>query len=354
MKNILMVLLYSVSFFLVGQTTDELNNSSNWSKHVEGSIEYYTKKDLGKIPVLCFHKIGTESRYELTATNFENFLIYLNDNKFYPLSDKELINRDFSKVPTGYTPIVLGSDDASEGNFEYKTSTGDRIHGPIDLETGKPELLKDTMVYLLEKHLSKVNEKINFTFYISFDGLPFRQSGGQESTDKYYRGLDVVGTKINYLLDNFIVGIHTVTHRVTKDITVEDFEWELNEFFDIMNEYVGSRVNEINTLAYPYGCADLDPKLREMIVGFRYGSGSLVIGAFDFDGYFSRSSFDSRFDNMEVSRLGVDNQNIERVYGFLESVPLFNTKRVIVVKNKEALNGVNYNDEDTIIINEGL
>lgn len=352
MKQIYIV-LFILTFFSLSADINrsELDSRDIWSKKESGSTTYYTKKDLGRIPVLCFHKIGLDDRYELTAANFEEFLIYLNTNKFYPLSDKELLLRDFSMIPSGFTPIVLGSDDASEGNFEFKTIGTDKINGEIDRSTGSSENLEDSMVYLLEKYIKPVNERINFTFYISFDGLPFRQSGGSETTGKYYRGIPVVKEKINYLLDSFIVGIHTVTHPITKNTDANKFKWELDEFFSIMRDYVGDRSNLIDTLAYPYGCADLNPELREMLVGYE-NKNQTILGSFDFDGYFSKSPFNSRFDNFEVSRLGVDNQNIDNVYGFLESVKLFDTTRVIVVESEDDLASINYNSDDTIIIGE--
>lgn len=330
---------------------DELGNSAEWDRKDFGSITYFTKKDLGKIPVLCFHKIGENPRYEITADNFEIFLKYLILNNFYPLSDKELIKQDFSMVPTGFTPIVLGSDDASEGNFLYKTVNGDSINGIIDYSLGNVELEHESMVYLLNKYLKPSNGTINFTFYISFNGIPFRQTGGQESSGKYYRGLDVVRTKFNYLLDNFIVGIHTTTHPVTKDSSVSDFKWEIDEFYTILNEYVGDKISLIDTIAYPYGCAVLKPEMRKMINSYTY-KGTSIIGGFDFDGYFSKSPYSGSVDNYDISRFGVDNQNINNLYGFLENIKLFSTERVIVVKSKDDLLGIDYNEHDTIIVGE--
>ena len=71
-----------------------------------------------------------------------------------------------------------------------------------------------TMVYLLEKYLPKVQGKINFTFYTSFNGVPFRQTGGTTSFGENYRDIPIVGYKLNYLIDNFYIGIHTVTHPI--------------------------------------------------------------------------------------------------------------------------------------------
>ncbi len=329
----------------------DLQDSSVWSRQDKGSVSYFTKKDIGKVPVLCFHKIGEEPRYEITADKFEEFLKYINNNKFHILSDKELVLNDFSMVPTGYTPIVLGSDDASEGNFLYKTLGGDTINGELDYSTGELQLEGSTMLSLLEQYIEPVNGKINFTFYISFNGIPFRQTGGKAATGEYYRGIDIIGSKFNYLLDNFIVGIHTVTHPVTKNTSAVDFKWEIDEFYNILDSYVGDKTKLINTLAYPYGCADLKPDMRDMIKGYNNG-GLNIIGAFDFNGYFSRSPFSGKVDNYDISRLGVDNQNIQNVYGFLESVKLFNTNRVLVVKSRGDLDGVLYNDSDIIIVGD--
>lgn len=327
---------------------DELKNPEVWSVVSINNVDVYTQKDSGKVPVLCFHMLNDEYWYGITPKRFENFLIYLSENNFYPLSDSEFILKDFSRVPSGMTPIVLGSDDASQGNFLYKT-IGPLEIGDIDTSTGKKELVEDSMVYLLQKYIKPVNGKINFTFYVSFNGLPFRQSGGYLGNGEYYRGYPIVGDKLNYLLDNFYIGIHTVTHPVTKDTSVEDFKWELEEYFDIMYSYLGNDVKKISTLAYPHGCGVLKPEMRELIEGFdRYGAS--VIGGFDFDGLFSLPTFDNRVDSYDISRLGVDNRNIDRVYGFLESVPLFKTKRVFVVDSLDQLADYVLNESDEVLI----
>ena len=340
----------SVCLYSEVRLTD-LQDNNIWSRQDKGNVSYFTKKDLGRVPVLCFHKIGSKPRYEITAEIFESFLKYLNRNDFYILSDKELILNDFSMVPTGYTPIVLGADDASEGNFLYKIIGSDSVNGELDYSTGKLRLEDHTIVSLLEQNIEPINGKINFTFYVSFNGIPFRQTGGKLATGDYYRGIDIIGTKFNYLLDNFLVGIHTVTHPVTKNTSVEDFKWEIDEYYNILDSYVGSKTKLINTLAYPYGCLDLKPEMENMLRNYN-NNGFKIIGGFDFDGYFSKSPFTGKVNNYDISRLGVDNQNIQNVYGFLESVKLFETNRVLVVKSRDDLVGVLYNDSDIIIVGD--
>lgn len=352
MRQLFFIIFTLVTCWLFSEIRiDDIENSSIWSKRLHGDIIYYTKKDNGKVPILCFHKIGSESRYEITPRNFENFLIYLIENNFYPLSDKEFLLKDFSMVPTGYIPIVLGADDASEGNFIYKTVGDDNVFGSIDDSSGKPIMDENSMVYMLEKYIKPVNNRINFTFYISFNGIPFRQTGGQIATGEYYRGISLIGDKFNYLLDNFIVGIHTVTHPITKETSVVDFKWEIDEFYNILYSYVGDRIELIDTLAYPYGCAQLKPEMRLMLEKYNE-RGMNILGGFDFDGYFSHSPFGHKVDTLDVSRLGVDNQNIQKVYGFLESVSLFKASRVIVVKDLADLDVINNNSHDYIIVSD--
>lgn len=344
-------MLFSLSIFCDDTyTLDELNDEDIWSVQFKDNVTYYTRKDNGKVPILCFHKIGEELRYSISAENFEDLLIYLNENNYFLISDKDFIEKDFSLVPSGYTPIVMGSDDASEGNFIYKTVDSSES-GALDTSNGEVLLEPDTMVSLLEKHISPSNGRINFTFYVSFNGLPFRQSGGDPGKGEYYRGYSVVGKKFNYLLDNFIIGIHTVTHPITKNTTAEDFKWELDEFYKILYSYVGDRISMIDTLAYPYGCADLKPEMESMIKEYSYNDISIK-GAFDFNGYFSHSPFSGKVKKYDISRLGVDNKNINRVYGFLESVPLFKNTRVLVVKHMDDLKGIQYNKQDIIKVVE--
>ncbi len=327
----------------------DLQNSDLWKKKSSGNIIFYTKVEDFKIPVLCFHKIGDQERYEITSTKFEQFLIFLNENNFFPISDKDYLNNDFSMVPSGKKPIVLGSDDASEGNFILKTRDSNSFTGNVDLTVTTPKLEEESMVYLLEKYLPKVQGKINFTFYTSFNGVPFRQTGGTTSFGENYRDIPIVGYKLNYLIDNFYIGIHTVTHPITVNSTPDSFKWELDEFYRILESYVGDKISLINTLAYPYGCGTLKPEMENMIRNYNYKNYS-IIGAFDFDGLFTKSVVSKSVNKFDISRLGVDNKNIESVYNFLKKVKLITSERVIAVGSRDELNSIDINDKDILVV----
>lgn len=330
-------------------TLKELKDTTVWQEFSRNNITIYNRKDLRRVPILCFHIIGEKERYEITPENFSNLLEYLNSNKFWLVSDKEFLGRDLSSVPTGYKPIVLGSDDASEGNFLYKTD-GDLSSGNIDLNSAV--IVKDSMVAILERYMKPRDGKIPFTFYVSFNGLPFRQTGSYD-IGQDYSGNPVIKHKFNYLLDHFIVGNHTYGHPVTRHTSAEDFKKELDEFYGIMKSYVDERIDEINTLAYPHGCAELKSDMREMLEDYHY-DGVIIKGGFDFDGYFSTSPYNKTLDSLDISRLGVDNKNISRVYGWLESVPLLVSERVLVVDDMADLVGFNYNEQDQILIRGDL
>lgn len=341
MKFYLCILCF-IPFFLYGS---EQNNEQYAFKDI-GNGRIYYKKDLGRIPTLCFHKIGDEERYAITPKNFEEFLTYLKSNKFYLLSDEEYINKDFSMVPTGYKPIVMGSDDASEGNFLYETEGSSETGKVVGWESN-PILKDDSMVYLLEKHVEPVNGRINFTFYVSFNGIPFRQTGGYGFKGEAYLGNPIVKSKFNYLLDNFILGNHTFSHPITKDTSAIDFKKDLDHFYNIMESYLGERISEISTLAYPYGCHKLGSEMEKMIRNYKYKNVK-IIGAFDFDGYFANSPFSGTVNMYDISRIGVDNKNIQKMYYFLENIELFESKRVFRVNRKAGLEKFNINENDEV------
>lgn len=340
----LLLTIFSSIFAEVNIT--DLENSEVWKRSENGQVTIYREISQKRVPILCFHIIGDKERYEISALNFTNLMEYLNDHKFWLISDKEFIKGDLSSVPTGYRPIVMGSDDASEGNFLFQAKTGTLDTGVIDFTD--PKVVENTMVDILQDNFTPRDGIIPFTFYVSFNGLPFRQTGG-EIIDDSYLGSKTLSFKFQYVMDNFILGNHTFSHPITKLTTASDFKEELNKFYDVMYSYLGDDISRIDTLAYPHGCHDLTPEMRFMLENYNY-RGVQLSGGFDFDGYFSTSPYGSTLDNLDISRLGVDNKNIDRVYGWLESVPLLVSRRVLVVDSRDDLIGFTLSTEDEIII----
>ena len=74
------------------------------------------------------------------------------------------------------------------------------------------------MVAILERHVRKEEGRINFTFYVSFDAIPFRQLDGHENPGFPYPGVPVISEKIRYLDEHFILGIHSLSHVYAHDM----------------------------------------------------------------------------------------------------------------------------------------
>jgi len=299
-----------------------------WEVHKNDEVAFLTEKAVtGEIPILCLHKLSREEDYALTPDRFRYLLDYLRENNWYLVSDHQYLERDFSRVPTGMKPIVMGSDDASHGNFVFQTK-GDLITGPVKRFFGSPRLDRDSMVAILEKHAEREEGRINFTFYVSFDAIPFRQLDDYENPGAPYRGVPIIAEKIRYLDDNFILGIHTMSHIYAHDMSPDDFAQEVRAGWELLNEYAGGHAETVRTLAFPFGIRPLTPELRRAVTEVSVGGVSLT-GAFDFDNKLAPPP-GAELDLFDVSRFNVDNRNWERLLRTLDDADAVVARRDII------------------------
>jgi hypothetical protein len=300
----------------------------DWLTRDEGEVTYLSEKsEAGVVPILCLHKISREEDYALTPERFRRLLRYINDNGWYLVSDLQYIEGDFSRVPTGYKPIVMGSDDASHGNLVYQTR-GDRLNGEVKRFFGKPILERDSMVAILEKYAKEEDDRINFTFYISFDAVPFRQLDGYENPGFPYRGVPVIEEKIRYLDENFILGIHSLSHIYAHDMGPAAFAEDVMGAWELIDEYAGGKANSLHTMAFPYGIRPLSSGMRDAVTSLSR-DGEYLAGAFDFDNKLAPPP-GSPGDIFDVSRFNVDNKNWDRLMRTLEEANAVSTRREIV------------------------
>lgn len=76
--------------------------------------------ELGRVPVLEYHLIGTEnSRWTVTPERLRADLELLWSRGYRPVSLQELADRSF-QLPAGRSPVVVTFDDASPGQFRYR------------------------------------------------------------------------------------------------------------------------------------------------------------------------------------------------------------------------------------------
>lgn len=287
-----------------------------------------SKTGEGKIPVLAFHKLGDENDFELTISRFQKLLQFLMNRNFHVISDRQLINGDFTYVRNGQKPVVLGADDASSGVFYYET-TGDLKRSPFRMVSGRYIISDQSMIYYLNRYLPVEKGKRNFTFYVTFDAIPFRQTGGGENPGPPYLGMPAVKSKLQYLEDNFYLGNHTLHHYHSEDLNELSFLFELTGCYDALESY-GIDIRDVDTVAYSYGIGDISAERYNTMKTFSY-NGKGLLGAFDFDGKFTFPVDSGKVNPYDISRTGVDNGNFEKIIDRLENEKLFTCTRAVLV-----------------------
>jgi peptidoglycan/xylan/chitin deacetylase (PgdA/CDA1 family) len=88
---------------------------------------YGPSNTLGRIPVLEYHVIDTvskESQFRITREHFRKDLQLAYDRGYRPVTMAQLLDKDFSPVPPGLSPIVFVFDDASDSQFRYVERNG--------------------------------------------------------------------------------------------------------------------------------------------------------------------------------------------------------------------------------------
>ncbi len=299
-----------------------------WMIRREKDVVFLAEKACeGEVPILCLHKISREDKYALSPERFRRLCRLIKDDGWYLVSDYQYIEGDFSRVPTGLKPIVMGSDDASHGNMIYQTH-GDRLTGRVVRFFGKPLLDRDCMVDILERYIPREDGRINFTFYVSFDAVPFRQLDGAVNPGFPYRGVPVISEKIRYLDDNFILGLHTMSHIYAYDLEPAAFAEDLMSCWEILDEYAGGEAKSVRTLAFPFGIRSLTPELRSAVTELSR-HGRRLSGAFDFDNNLAPPP-GSPGDEFDISRFIVDNKNWDRLLKTLDEADAVHARRMIV------------------------
>jgi peptidoglycan/xylan/chitin deacetylase (PgdA/CDA1 family) len=81
---------------------------------------------LGRIPVLEYHVIGDSNSgmFTISRDQFRRDLKMLYDRGYRPITVAQLLDKDFSDVPPGMSPVVFTFDDASPEQFSYVERDG--------------------------------------------------------------------------------------------------------------------------------------------------------------------------------------------------------------------------------------
>jgi peptidoglycan/xylan/chitin deacetylase (PgdA/CDA1 family) len=86
---------------------------------------YGPRDTMGRIPVLEYHVIGDkESQFTITPEHFRKDLELVYSSGYRPITIAQMLDKDFSAVPDGLSPVVFVFDDASDSQFRYIEKNG--------------------------------------------------------------------------------------------------------------------------------------------------------------------------------------------------------------------------------------
>ena len=295
------------------------------------STVFYDRRRNGEIPVLCFHRIGDDSRYELSLNRVHHLMAALKSKGYYPMSDRDFAAGDFSVIPSGMKPFVIGADDAGATQIlwdEKTMSVYDSGGNP-----GNWSLEPDCLASIFTRYFPKSGNHYNFTFYMSFDAVPFRQLGGQLNPGFPYEGINVVRDKIRYAQKEFYLGHHSLTHTFREEMSGEQFFQEIKETDRIVSSYLGYPV-KLQTLAYPYGSGQFTGEERRELMQAIDDERFPEI-AYDLDGSFSLTPWSNGFQRWNISRFSVENSSFDLLIKRLSSPYIYQSRRVLLIRSTD-------------------
>jgi hypothetical protein len=86
----------------------------------------------GRIPVLEYHVIGGDKNaaYTRTAASYRADLEEAYKQGYRPITISQMLDKNFSDVPAGMSPVVVVFDDASDSQFRYLEQGGKLVIDP--------------------------------------------------------------------------------------------------------------------------------------------------------------------------------------------------------------------------------
>jgi peptidoglycan/xylan/chitin deacetylase (PgdA/CDA1 family) len=106
-------------------TTDSAGGNVTRAAAQQRVTTFGPKNTVGRIPVLEYHVIDDkETQFIITREHFQKDLQLLYDRGYRPITIRQLLDKDFSDVPDGLSPVVFVFDDASDSQFRYLEKDG--------------------------------------------------------------------------------------------------------------------------------------------------------------------------------------------------------------------------------------
>ena len=259
----------------------------------------------GRIPVLEYHVIGGDKNtlYTRTAASYRADLEAAYKLGYRPITIAQMLDKDFSDVPAGMSPVVFVFDDASDSQFRYIEQNGKLEIDPtsavgiwVDFAKSHPGWKNRGTFCMLNGGAAGHN---------FFGDNP--KFGGQKKEWRFQ--------KVKWLADQgFELCDHTVWHAM------------LNKFSDaVVQEQIARNVMAIDsavpgykvrTMALPYG---IWPKNRQLAwEGTWTDPKTKQTHAYKFDAVLevaggpARSPFDPQFNPHSINRIEAIGSDISK------------------------------------------
>jgi len=288
-------------------------NQTAAARTVAAAAEYGRLGDsTGRVPVLEYHVVGDSSKgmFVITSDKFRRDLQLLYDRGYRPITVAQMLDKDFSDVPPGMSPVVFTFDDASPEQFSYVERNNQLEIDPstvvgmwMDFEKTHPDWKSRATFCLLPAAAA------GHAFFA--DNKKFR---GQKSEWRFQ--------KVKWLADNgFELCNHTLWHA------------QLNKYPDAFVQEQIARGQlaidsvvpgyKVRTFALPQG---LWPKNRELAWRGSWTdpkTGKTTTYNYDtvleVSGGPARGPFDPRFDKSKTTRTIVFGNALEKALDRLDS-----------------------------------
>ncbi len=230
--------------------------------------------ELGRIPVLMYHKIGDDV---VPPSRLRDDVARLKAAGFYPTTVKEMASGNMD-IPAGKSPVVLSFDDSSPTHYKILAD------GTMDPDCAVAILLQ-------EAKSGDWDSKATFFPLLYLESKANILFGQPEYAQKKLK--DMVGW-------GFEIGSHTVDHLNLAQASVGKIKQELAESQSELDELIGGGYH-VESLSPPYGEYPDDVTLLSQGeyegITYRYEAAVLAGGGYAY------SPFSTKFDRMRIPRV---------------------------------------------------
>ena len=299
-----------------GQVTDSAGGQAAPANSAAVAPTVTTKYDSlgdrqGRIPILEYHVVGDSATnmFVITKDLFRRNLQTLYERGYRPITVAQLLDKDFSDVPAGMSPVVFTFDDASPEQFSYIERNGE-----LEID---PETALGMWVDFARQH---PDWKGKATFCL----LPAAEAGHAFFGDKEkWRGQKKEWRfqKVKWLADNgFELCNHTLWHAQLSKYPDAFVQEQIARGQLAIDSVVPGY--KVRTFALPQG---LWPKNRSLAwKGSWTDPKSGKTTTYDYDtvlevsGGPNRSPFDAEFDRTRLNRVIVFGKELEKTLDQLD------------------------------------